>query len=49
MISTDTAEDTDSANPRVLAALSGSRICLTEESRLGVRVLLEEGLAVSFE
>lgn len=36
VISTDTSEDADSANPRVIAALSGAQVLVTQDTTLGV-------------
>ena len=43
VISTDTSVDTDSANPRVLAALDGAQILLTQDTPVGVGLVLSEG------
>ncbi len=42
VISTSTAEDADSANPRVRTALSDAEIHVTEDYPLGVLVMVEE-------
>ncbi len=48
VISTSTAEDDDSANPRVLAALGGADIYVTQDFALGVKLAAKAGgLAVS--
>ena len=40
VISTDTAEDTDSANERVLAALEGAELYITQDASLGILVTI---------
>lgn len=42
VISTDTSADKDSANTRVLAALSPAKICITQDYPLGVLLTLSE-------
>ena len=43
VISTNTAEDADSANPRVLAALSGADIYVTQDFEAGVLLTAKDG------
>lgn len=47
VISTDTNEDTDSASPRVIAALEGAEIYLTQALSLGVLAGIDEGGQIS--
>ncbi|HRX59115.1 MAG TPA: MBL fold metallo-hydrolase [Eubacteriales bacterium] len=42
VISTDTSVDKDSANTRVLAALSPAKICITQDYPIGVLLTLDE-------
>ncbi len=50
VISTDTSVDQDSANPAVIAKLSGADVFLTQDHELGVLVTVSKrgGLSVSF-
>lgn len=48
VISTDTNVDTDSANPRVYAALPNTTIVVTQDFPLGVLLTLDESGAVTF-
>lgn len=48
VISTDTNEDADSANPRVFAALSMAKIAITQEYPLGVLLTLSAEGVVTF-
>lgn len=41
VISTDTGEDEDSANPRVQSALEGAEILLTEDAALGILITIK--------
>ncbi len=42
VISTDTSVDTDSAGSRVVSALAGAEVCVTEDFPLGVLLTLDE-------
>jgi competence protein ComEC len=47
VISTDTAEDTDSANERVIKALKGAEILVTEDFILGAAVTVSENGSIT--
>ena len=47
IISTDTSEDTDSANERVLAALEGAELCITQDASLGILVTISADGAIT--
>jgi competence protein ComEC len=47
VISTDTAEDTDSANERVIEALKGAEILVTEDFILGAAVTVSENGSIT--
>ena len=49
VISTDTAEDTDSANERVLNALEGAGFYITQDARLGILVTVSAGGTITIE
>ena len=49
VISTDTAEDADSANPRVYAALPDAKIAVTQNFPIGVLLTLDDSGAVTFK
>lgn len=49
VISTDTADDADSANPRVYAALPTATIAVTQNFPIGVLITLDDSDAVTFK